>query len=272
MAVQLQERMAGLLGELRVAATPWRIRALRGDAVVVDSRDAVVVWEPKRVTPVYAVPEADVRGRIEPLGPPRPLEPSEARRPVLDPRVPFEAHTAPGEVLAIHAAGGRVAGIRFADPLLEGRVGIDFDALAWFEEDAPQMAHPRDPFHRIDVRPTTRHVVMSHHGVVVVDTDRARLLAETMLPVRWYVPEDAVRVPLEPSDTTTTCAYKGRARYRSARIGDETLRDLFWTYDEPLSDGRDVAGLLGVFAERLDVVVDGQPRERAGVVAVHLSI
>lgn len=272
MAIQLQERMAGLLGDLRVAGTPWRIRGVRGDEVVVDSRNAVLVWEPKRVTPVYAVPESDVAGRIEPLGPPRPLEPSEARRPVLDPSVPFDAHTAPGEAVAVHVDGGTVAGIRYVDPLLEGRVGIDFDALAWFEEDAPQVAHPRDPFHRIDARPTPRHVVMSHDGVVVVDTDRARLLAETMLPVRWYVPEDAVRVPLEPSDTTSTCAYKGRARYRSARVGDEVLHDLFWSYDEPLSDGRDVAGLLGVFAERLDVVVDGEPRERPGVLALHPSI
>ncbi|MDH2444632.1 DUF427 domain-containing protein [Amnibacterium sp. CER49] len=272
MAIQLQERTAELLGELRVAATPWRIRGIRANETVVDSRDAVLVWEPRRVTPVYAVPDPDVAGRIEPLGPPRPLDPAEARRPVLDPSVPFDAHTAPGEALAVHAAGGVVAAFRFGDPLLEGRIAIDFDALAWFEEDAPQVAHPRDPFHRIDVRPTPRHVVMSHRGVVVVETDRARLLAETMLPVRWYVPEDAVRVPLEPSDTTTTCAYKGRACYRSARVADEVLRDLFWTYDEPLSDGRAVAGLLGVFAERLEVVVDGEPRVRTGVLAVHPSV
>jgi uncharacterized protein (DUF427 family) len=106
---------------------------------------------------------------------------------------------------------------------------------------------------------------MSLDGVVVVDTDRARLLAETMLPLRWYVSVDAVRVPLEASATTTACAYKGRAAYRSARVGERLVEDLFWTYEHPLSDGRDVAGLLGVYAERLDVVVDGTPQPRHGL-------
>jgi uncharacterized protein (DUF427 family) len=55
------------------------------------------------------------------------------------------------------------------------------------------------------------------------------------------------------------------AAYRCARVGDRLLRDLFWTYEEPLSDGRDVAGLLGVYAERLDVVVDGAPQPRHGL-------
>jgi len=265
MTVQLQDRARHDLADLRLTPSPWRIRGTAGSGTVIDTRRAMLVWEPRRVTPVYAVPEEDVRGTIEAAGPPRPLSGAESARPVLDPSVPFDAHSSPGEVLLIRGTqGAEVPAFRFSDPHLAGFVAVDFDALTWFEEGTEQLAHPRDPFHRIDVRPTTEHVVLSLDGVVVVDTDDARLLAETMLPLRWYVPVDAVRVPLEPSATTTTCAYKGRATYRSARVGDRLVPDLFWTYEHPLSDSRDVAGLLGVYAERLDVVVDGVPQPRHG--------
>ncbi|MCU1473239.1 DUF427 domain-containing protein [Amnibacterium sp.] len=265
MAVLLETRARRDLRELRVATSPWHVRGIAGSHTVVDSRRVRLVWEPRRVTPVYAVPEGDVRGTVEAAGPPRPLTGAESGRPVLDPTVAFDAHTAAGETVRIRTGNGdAVAAFRIHDEALAGFVTIDFDALTWFEEGSEQPAHPRDPFHRIDVHPTRQHVVMSLDGEVVVDTDRARLLAETMLPVRWYLPADAVRVPLEASETSTACAYKGRATYGSARVRDRLLEDLFWTYEHPLSDGRDVQGLLGVYAERLDVVVDGVAQPRPG--------
>lgn len=263
MALQLEDRARHDLRELRLTRSAWRIRGVAGSDPVIDTHRAMLVWEPRRVTPVYAVPEDDVRGTLDRAGPPRPLTGRESGRPVLDPTVPFDAHTAAGEALVIRGArGAEVAAFRFDDPQLAGLVAVDFDGLTWFEEGTEQLAHPRDPYHRIDVRATTAHVVMSLDGVVVVDTDQAHLLAETLLPLRWYFPADAVRVPLEPSARATACAYKGRAAYRSARVGDRLVEDLFWTYEHPLSDGRDVAGLLGVYAERLDVVVDGVPQPR----------
>jgi uncharacterized protein (DUF427 family) len=266
MALQLEDRAREDLDRMRVTRSPWRVHGVADGEPVIDTRGALLVWEPRRVTPVYAVPEEDVRGTLEPAGAPRPLTPAEHARPVLDPSVPFDAHTADGETLRLTtASGSEVGAFRFDDPQLAGLVAVDFRGLAWFEEGTEQIAHPRDPYHRIDVRPTTAHVVMSLDGVVVVDTDRARLLGETMLPLRWYVPADAVRVPLEASTTTTACAYKGRAAYRSARVDGRLVPDLFWTYEQPLSDGRDVQGLLGVYAERLDVVVDGTPQPRHGL-------
>lgn len=265
MTVQLEDRARHDLHELRLARSPWRIRGVARFETVVDTRRASLVWEPRRVTPVYAVPEEDVQGTIDQIGPPRPLTEAESARPVLDPSVPFDAHTAPGETLRIRTADGvQVAAFRIDDPQLEGFIAIDFRALDWLEEETAQPSHPRDPFHRIDVRATGQRVVMSLDGVVVVDAAGAHLLAETMLPLRWYVAPDAVQVPLEPSRTTTACAYKGRAGYLSARVDGRLVEDLFWTYEQPLADGRDVQGLLGVYAERLDVVVDGTPQPRPG--------
>jgi uncharacterized protein (DUF427 family) len=85
------------------------------------------------------------------------------------------------------------------------------------------------------------------------------LLFETLLPVRFYLPREDVAVRLEPSDTATYCAYKGRASYYSVPDGP---RDVAWTYHEPLHDAEPVRDLICFFDERLDVIVDGKRRGR----------
>ena len=61
------------------------------------------------------------------------------------------------------AAGGREAeAFRAADPDLDGYVIVDFDGFdEWFEEDERNVGHPRDPFHRIDIVHSSRHVAWS---------------------------------------------------------------------------------------------------------------
>lgn len=96
---------------------------------------------------------------------------------------------------------------------------LDWDAFtAWFEEDAQQLAHPRDPFSRIDCMPSSRHVVIAHHGALFADSSRPTMLFETLLPPRFYLPRDDVALELlTPTDTSSQCAYKGVARYWSRR-------------------------------------------------------
>jgi hypothetical protein len=93
------------------------------------------------------------------------------------------------------------------DEDLAGHVLVDFQAFDWFAEDQRLAAHPRDPFKRVDVVPSARHVVVSLGGVVLADSDRAMALTETYLPLRWYVPREDVRwEALTPSPTTSDCA------------------------------------------------------------------
>jgi len=64
MSMQMRGLLNGGLDELRHEPTAKRIRAVLGDATVVDSTRAVLVWEPRRIVPSYAVPVQDVAGEV----------------------------------------------------------------------------------------------------------------------------------------------------------------------------------------------------------------
>lgn len=263
MSVRLRDVLTDELGELRWEPTARRVRARLGGATVVDSTRAMLVWEPRRVLPAYAVPAPDVTADLVPGGE-QAADPGNthlsdvADRPVLDPRVPFAVHTAEGEPVLVRSGGATAAGFRLADPALPGYVLLDFAGFdAWYEEDEQRFAHPRDPFHRVDVLASSRHVRIERDGVPLAESRRARQLYETMLPVRYYLPREDVLVPLRDSPTRTWCAYKGEASYCSVEVGGELVPDLVWTYPEPMAEVRDVRGLVCFFDERLDVVLDG---------------
>jgi uncharacterized protein (DUF427 family) len=141
----------------------------------------------------------------------------------------------------------------------DGLVHVDFNALdEWFEEDEPQIGHPPDPHHRIDVRRSSRHVRVSIGGRTVAESTNARALFETGLPVRWYLPREDVSAELEPSNHRTICAYKGHATHFD--VAAESA--IAWTYEDPLHDGLPVRGLVAFYNERVDLEVDGEPQER----------
>ena len=260
-----------LLPQLRHEPARKRVRAMLGDEVVVDSTDAVLVWEPQRVIPAYAVPREHLRGELLPApAAAAPAGPLGFRIPsgqtVLDPSVPFSVHSADGEPLSVRAAGQTREGAAFrpADPDLGGHVVLDFAGFdAWFEEDEPIVAHPRDPFHRLDVLPSSRRVRVGLDGVVLAESTRARLLFEgPILPVRAYLPPEDIRVPLRPSLTRTRCPQKGEAAYWSVDLDGYIIHDLAWSYEDPLREVAPLAGLVCFFNERVDVTLDGRSEAR----------
>jgi uncharacterized protein (DUF427 family) len=136
---------------------------------------------------------------------------------------------------------------------------------AWFEEDDEIFVHAKDPYARIDVLNSSRHVVVSLNGEVLADTTRPRLLFETGLPTRYYVPKADVRMDvLTPTDTSTQCPYKGVASYWSATVGDATVDDIAWSYPFPIPECPKIEGLVCFFNERTDITIDDelQPRPR----------
>jgi uncharacterized protein (DUF427 family) len=272
-STRMRNLLMGGLDELRHEPTGKRIRAVLDGGTVVDTTRALLVWEPRRIVPSYAVPTDDIAAELasadaaaaDATGTIGARMPELSERPVLDPSVPFAVHSAEGRTADVRAGQQNRPGAGFfpADPDLAGYVVLDFRAFdAWYEEDELNVAHPRDPFHRIDVLPSSRHVRVELDGHVLAESSRPVLLFETMLPARYYLPRDDIRADLTPSATRTYCAYKGQASYWSAMVGDRVVPDLAWTYQQPRHDAAQVGGLIAFFAERLDVTVDGERLDR----------
>lgn len=260
MGTRVSDVMIGSLGQLRYEPTEKRIRATIDDMAVVDSARALLVWEPRRVVPSYAVPIGDVQGELIPA----PAAPTSDAL-ILHPGIPFPAHSCPGAPLSIAVAGERGVGAAFRpdDPDLAGRVILDFQSFdGWQEEDEVILGHPRDPFHRVDIRRSSRHVRVELEGELLAESARPRLVFETHLPLRFYVPPEDVRVGLRPGALSTRCAYKGQASYWSVDVGSGLGDDLAWSYEDPLPDAAELSGLVAFFDDRVDVVVDGVPRPR----------
>ena len=239
-----------LPSDLRFEATPKRIRAQLAGTTIADSTAAILVWESGRAVPVYAFPEPDVR--------------RDALRDSDNP-IP-RAHGGSAQFFTV-AAGGEVvenAVWRYADADLRGYLAVSWEAMdRWLEEDEEVFGHPRDPWHCVDGRRSSRHVRVALDGTPLAESRRPTLVFETGLPTRYYLPREDVRMDLlQASETVTVCAYKGRASYWSVVAGDRVERDVAWTYSEPLPDAPQIAGLVCFFNERTELTVDGVPLER----------
>jgi uncharacterized protein (DUF427 family) len=134
---------------------------------------------------------------------------------------------------------------------------------AWFEEDEEVYTHPRDPYTRVDILATSRAVRVEVEGVVLAESTNARVLFETGLPPRWYLPKTDLRMDLlVPRTTATHCPYQGQAQYWSVRLGDRVVEDLAWSYRTTLPESQKIAGLVAFNNEEVDLCIDGQLQER----------
>lgn len=256
MALSLEQASLAQLSQLRWTPMYRRVRAFVDGRVIVDSTNAIQVWELHRVVGSYAVPAADV---AVPLDHPTPVSPVDDHPPILTPEHPFSMHTAAGSSCDVSAGPRVLAGAAFRpdDPDLAGYVLLDWNAFdEWREEEQIVMGHPHDPFKRIDCLPTSRHVAVRIGDTVLAESDRPTLLLETHLPPRHYIPRADVRMDvLQRSDTVTVCAYKGQATYWSAIVGDEIVPDVAWTYTDPLTEAEPVRDLICFYDERVEVTV-----------------
>jgi uncharacterized protein (DUF427 family) len=240
-------------GSVRVEAGAKRVRAYLAGRLVADTKQPFLVWEIPYY-PAYYLPLADVLAELEPTGT---TEHSPSR----------------GEAAIYHVrvegAVAEAAAKRYPDsPLtaLRDLVRIDWPAMdEWLEEDEPVYTHPRDPYTRVDILASSRHVRVEIDGVTVADSVRPHVLFETGLPPRYYLPLPDVRADLlVPSDTSSHCPYKGTAAYWSVDTGCGVHPDLVWIYRAPLPESQKIAGLACFYHEKVDLYLDGerQPRPR----------
>jgi len=248
MSTRVRDAMRQRLRELRHEPIDKRVRAELGSETVVDSLRTLLVWEPRRVTPLYAVPAEDVRGELTPST----AAPLTSDAPVLHPGIPFAAHSTDGESLDLHAAGRMLSAAAFrpADEDLTGHVVLDFGAFdEWYEEDESVFSHPRDPYHRVDTRRSSRPIRIELDGVLLAESHRPRLLFETNIQTRFYLPREDVVADLQLGDKRTACPYKGRATHWS--VGEH--ENIAWSYEDPLEEAVAIRGMVAFYDERVDV-------------------
>ena len=238
--------------DVRLYPTAKRVRAFFGDVTIADSTRVQLMLESGRLA-VYYFPVEDVRMDLLAPGTRSESSPYKGQATYLTMDT--------GKRVAANAAW-RYAASPLGCPYLSGLIAFHWRLMdAWYEEDEEVIAHARDPFHRIDILRSARHVTVRIGDTVVADSRRSRMLFETGLPVRYYVPRDDVRLDLlTMSDTVTVCAYKGQTGQYWSFGGDQ--RDVAWSYDRPSPEVGGIAGMVCFFNERVDIDIDGvqQPR------------
>jgi uncharacterized protein (DUF427 family) len=138
---------------------------------------------------------------------------------------------------------------------LQARVAFVWPAMeAFYEEDERILGHAADPYHRIDIRQTSRHLVVRHHDRVVADTKRPVALYESGFAPRWYVARaDVDQSALTPVERQTFCPYKGLCSYYD--IGDAHLAA--WSYREAYAGVALISDFVSFEPELVSVQLDG---------------
>jgi uncharacterized protein (DUF427 family) len=229
--------------------SPRRVHIVFNHRTIADSRRVKMLHETGRV-PIYFFPETDVRREC--------LRPSAPTKRTPEKGAELRWSVAVGERLAESAAWS-YAELPESAGFLAGYYAFEWDAMdAWYEEDEQVFIHARDPYHRVDVRASSRHVRVFVQGELVAETRRPTLLFETGVRTRYYLPREDVRADLlEPSERHTGCPYKGTASYYSVRTPRGLAKDVIWYYPEPLDGAAPIKDLLAFYNERVDVEVDG---------------
>jgi uncharacterized protein (DUF427 family) len=140
-------------------------------------------------------------------------------------------------------------------PEADGYVRVPWDAVdAWFEEGRRLVHYPPNPYHRVDIRPTDRHLRVVVAGEALVDTTETIILFETSLEPKLYVHPSNVRTDLlRMTDTASYCNYKGHATWWAAVVGDTVVEDVAWSYEGPLPESTPIAGWLSFDPARAEV-------------------
>ena len=229
---------------VRIEPSHRWVRAQVGDEFVVDCKRPLLVWEHEKY-PTYFFPQDDVH-----------------RDWLVE-----TAQTSSRTFWDLTVNGQQVERAAYQyrhHPELDGYLTFQWHKMDhWFEEEEEVFVHARDPYKRIDVMPSSRHVQVVIEGVTMAETKRPFLLFETSLPTRYYIPAADVNMAyLTLTDSYTRCPYKGIASYWQVAVDDQVYQDLVWSYPEPIPECPKIKELLCFFNEKVDLYVDGELQER----------
>jgi uncharacterized protein (DUF427 family) len=238
-------------GRVRVERSKKRVRAYLSGELVADTTSPWLVWE-LPYFPTYYFPVTDIRAELVATGD---IEhsPSRGNADIYD----VKTGNSVAEGAARNFASSPIEELREA-------VTLQWDLMdEWLEEDEPIYTHPRDPYTRVDILGSSRHIRVEVDGVTVAESHQPRVLFETGLPTRWYLPLSDLKMDLlKPSAMNSHCPYKGTASYWSIEVGGTRYDDIVWCYRTPLPESQKIAGLACFYNEKVDLYVDGVLEER----------
>jgi uncharacterized protein (DUF427 family) len=221
-----------------------------GATIVARSDDVVLLFEPARY-PVAYFPVRDVADGA--------LRPTDRRTTHSD-----LGETRWFDVVGDDGPAARRAAWQHVDPPAQADALHETVAFAWramdafYEEDERILGHAADPYHRIDIRRSSRHLVVRDGGQVVADTRAPIVLYESGFAPRWYVPRaDVVDDALQLVEGQTFCPYKGLASYYD--VGE--ARSAAWSYRAPFEEVSRIADLVSFYLEKVTVTIDGEKLE-----------
>jgi uncharacterized protein (DUF427 family) len=237
----------GKLPERLLYAEPLRrrMRVRFAGEWIADSEDVILLFEPGKY-PVAYFRESDIAGHV--------LKRSEhiTRHGDLGQTEWFSVTSVEREVP--RAAWRHVDVPSYAE-VLKGRVAFAWRAMdAFYEEDERILGHAADPYHRIDIRSTSRELVVRHEGSVVAESSRPLVLYESGFAPRWYVPRADVNESTIAAVTHQTfCPYKGICSYFD--IGEAKLAA--WSYPQAYPEVGRISGMVSFEPDRVEVLLDG---------------
>jgi len=222
-----------------------RMRVVFAQTSIAQSDDVMLLHDPGRY-PVAYFPRSDVSRGV--------LQPSEHATEHRDLGRTAWYAVSVGDRVARRGAWEHIAPPVFADALAD-RVAFAWHAMdAFYEEDERIVGHAADPYHRIDIRQTSRHLIVRAGEREIAESHRPLVLYESGFAPRWYVPRDDVDdTALEPVEAQTFCPYKGLCSYFD--IGG--ARRAAWSYLDPYREVSRISGLISFEPDKLTVSIDG---------------
>ena len=225
--------------------SPKRIRVTFGGETIADTTNALILYERGHV-PVYYLPRADAAMDL-------------LAKTDHSTHCPFKGDAS---YFTVNAGGKSAENAVWSYELpFDEAAGIGgylafywLEMDHWFEEDEEVFVHARSPRVRIDILDSSRPVRVELGGITVAETTRARFLFETGLPTRYYIPRDDVIGELLPSDTHTSCPYKGTASYFTITANGRTSGNTVWYYPAPYAEVSAIKGFAAFYVDQLDAL------------------
>jgi uncharacterized protein (DUF427 family) len=223
-----------------------RMRVRFGGVWIADSEDVVLLFEPGHC-PIAYFPKSDVVADS--------LEHTEHTTQHHELGLTAWYRVRAGEQSAARGAWQHINLPAYASEFRE-RVAFAWPAMeAFYEEDERILGHAADGYHRIDIRQTSRHLVVRHGDRIIADTGRPLVLYESGFAPRWYVPRaDVDESALTLVEFQTFCPYKGLCSYYD--VGDAHLA--VWSYHEAYPEVGRISGLVSFEPDIVEVQLDGK--------------